>query len=476
MAANALPNRWRIDEHLGIDPRSRPAIYVRLHEAADLSNVNYWLEILFSAGIATLGLVLNSPAVVIGAMLISPLMGPILATGLALVTADLYLGIKSVSNLLLSVFVAVGFSAALVWALPFHSATSEILGRTQPNLLDLGIAMMSGLAGSIVVCRTAEGGGVTALPGVAIAVALMPPLCTLGFGVGSGFNTTIMGGASLLFLTNLVAISASAFLVFLAVGMGAPDVRERVDRLIKQHAMQDWLYRSLTRTKLGRGIEEVGRLRWRVLMMVVLLALLFVPLRQALQQLTDEAVTRLAARDTIRALVPADNLLSQQTEIGRDHLLIRLVVTSAVDPEKVRHAERDLIRRTRKEVTLSVRKVASEEELAILRERLTAPVPAPILPPAPPTFDSVRAELLPRLDTSLRAVWPADVKLLDYELGFTPSGMLVRAKFRGEKPMDQAAVDILSKVLQSQLGAKEIVLVAENVPPEPVKKVRRKGR
>ena len=168
----------------------------------------------------------SSPAVIIGAMLISPLMGPIMATGLALAVGDLYLGIKAVLNLSVSVTVSVAFSGFLVWLLPFHSATSEIISRTNPNLLDLGIALFSGLAGSIVVCR-GGGDGVTALPGVAIAVALMPPLCVMGFGLGSGVNLEIMGGAGLLFLTNLVAIVASAFVVFLLVGMGAPEAQRR---------------------------------------------------------------------------------------------------------------------------------------------------------------------------------------------------------------------------------------------------------
>jgi uncharacterized hydrophobic protein (TIGR00271 family) len=87
-------------------------------------------------------LVESSPAVIIGAMLISPLMGPIMATGLALAVGDLYLGIKAVLNLLASVTVSVAFSGFLVWLLPFHSATSEIVARTNPNLLDLGIAFV----------------------------------------------------------------------------------------------------------------------------------------------------------------------------------------------------------------------------------------------------------------------------------------------------------------------------------------------
>src|SRR5438046_852123 len=118
-----------IEGKLGITPESRVSVYSRVSEASG-PTLMYWLELLFSAGIATLGLVLNSPAVVIGAMLISPLMGPIIAAGLSLAAGDLYLGLKSALSLLASIAVAISFSAALVWLLPFHSPTAEILART----------------------------------------------------------------------------------------------------------------------------------------------------------------------------------------------------------------------------------------------------------------------------------------------------------------------------------------------------------
>jgi hypothetical protein len=101
-----------IENLLGVTAETKPRVYLRLFAAAEL-NLNYILELLLSAGIATFGLVLNSPAVVIGAMLVSPLMGPILAAGLALAASDVYLGIKCLINLILSVLLAVIFSAAI---------------------------------------------------------------------------------------------------------------------------------------------------------------------------------------------------------------------------------------------------------------------------------------------------------------------------------------------------------------------------
>jgi uncharacterized hydrophobic protein (TIGR00271 family) len=198
-AKSVYVSHTRFQLWLRIDERTKPKVYSQVFESARILNLNYWLEIVFSAAIATFGLVLNSPAVIIGAMLISPLMGPIMATGMALAVGELYLAIKAITNLIASVAAAVAFSGFVVWCLPFHSATTEILARSKPNLLDLGVAIVSGLAGSIVVCRGGGGGGVTALPGVAIAVALMPPLCTMGFGLGSGVNLEIMGGAGYYF-------------------------------------------------------------------------------------------------------------------------------------------------------------------------------------------------------------------------------------------------------------------------------------
>jgi hypothetical protein len=126
----------RIPNALEIEPDFGRSLYATLFDGSSLTKLTYWLEIFFAAGIATFGLVLNSPAVIIGAMLISPLMTPIMATGLAIAIGDVYLGVKAVVNLVASVGVSIGLSAAIVSFLPFHSPTEEILSSTNPNLLD----------------------------------------------------------------------------------------------------------------------------------------------------------------------------------------------------------------------------------------------------------------------------------------------------------------------------------------------------
>jgi uncharacterized hydrophobic protein (TIGR00271 family) len=453
--------RARLEHALRIDPQSKPAIYNHISEAAEITSLGYWLEIVFAAAIATLGLVLDSPAVVIGAMLISPLMGPILATGLALAAGDLYLGIRAVASVLASMAGAVGFSAAIVWLLPFHTPTTEILNRTQPNLLDLGVAAFSGLAGSFVLCRSGRGGGVTALPGVAIAVALMPPLCTVGFGVGSGLAWPIVSGAGLLFLTNLAAIVASAFLVFLLVRMDAPDVRDEIDRSIRERSSSQPLFLLLNRTILARSLADVGRLRWRVLMLAAVLVALFVPLSRALLQVKNETVARAAIREAIRHLAPREAVLSELVDLAPDRIRIRLILTDSVPPAKIEHARSLILKRTGRDADLFVRRVAGEEELALLRERLK---PEPITPLA--DLDAVRREWIARLDQPLRETWPADsATLLGYELGFTPEATLVRIRYQAPAAFDPAATAVLRNVLQGRLHVSPLRLEMEWVPP-----------
>jgi len=428
--------------------------------SARVLNANYALELLLSAGIAAFGLVLNSPAVVIGAMLISPLMGPILAAGLAFAASDLYLGIKSFLGILASVATAVLFAAFLVWLLPFQSPTAEILARTQPNLLDLGVALFSGLAGSLVVCRGGGGGGVTALPGVAIAVALMPPLCTVGFGIGSGWNWPIISGAMLLFLTNLVAIGASAFLVFWLEGMDEAEVREAVAPATREEASRGPFAALIEKIHMQSAIGDIGKLRWRVLMLLATFVVLFIPLRNSLNQLARETLARGAAREAVRML-GASNVLTQQLEILPDGIVLRLVVAENVPEEKIRSAERLMIRRARMPASIFVRKVAGEEELAQLRERLRQPAAVPP-PPPPPGLDAMQKLVIEKVAPPVREIWPANSsRLLGYEFGYSETAIILRLKYGSPKPLDPAAREAVERALRARLGLESLSVAFE---------------
>lgn len=184
-------------------------------------DADFFLMIGLSAMISALGLLLNSPAVIIGAMLVAPLMSAIVGLGLGVVQGDLRLLRLAVGATLRGMLlaVAVGALVGLVGSLvgliePGTSPGAEILGRTNPSLLDLGVALASGAAGAYALCRKNVS---ASLPGVAIAAALVPPLAVVGIGLALG-DGRITGGALLLFFTNLIAISAAGGLVFLWLG------------------------------------------------------------------------------------------------------------------------------------------------------------------------------------------------------------------------------------------------------------------
>lgn len=168
-------------------------------------SARYLFMLAMSAGIAVLGLLLSSPAVVIGAMLLSPLMGPIIGLGFSLATGDFGWLRKSAKALAVGSVIAVGFTALIVALSPIQTVTAEIAARTRPNLFDLFVALFSALAGAYAMIRGREG----TVVGVAIATALMPPLAVVGFGLAT-FNWTVFSGALLLYVTNLITIALTA--------------------------------------------------------------------------------------------------------------------------------------------------------------------------------------------------------------------------------------------------------------------------
>lgn len=451
---------------LRIKPETKPEVYLAVFDGADIQNVNYWLELLLSAGIATLGLVISSPAVVIGAMLVSPLMGPLIAAGLSFAAADLYLGIKSLLQLAISIAASILFAGFLVWILPLDAPTPEILARTQPNLLDLGIALFSGLAGALLVSRSksVEGGG-AALPGVAIAVALMPPLCTVGFGLGAGFDWEIMYGAGLLFITNLAAIIASAFLVFYLLRMDHVDVRLAIAQPLLERASDDSIYHWLERkTAISRSFANIGTLRWRVAMIVFAIGVVLVPLSRSLVQLTSELVARDAVEEAVNTVTSSRGaIVSLLYDVHSDPIAVNLIVAEPVDPEKKAAAAAMIRVRTNRDVNFVVRRVASEEELMQIRQGVGAQAAAPPIR----NLDSVRADALARLEDPLAELWPRDAaSLKSKEIGFDPDGIVVRLGYTGEPILDELASEVLRRGIQSQLGVEKLRLELQQLPEE----------
>ena len=160
---------------------------------------NLWV-LIFAILIASLGLNVNSTAVIIGAMLISPLMGPIIGMGFALGTNDLDMLKRAAKNYAISTLISI-LTATLYWFLtPLSDAQSELLARTSPTLYDVLIAFCGGAAGIIALCTKGKS---NVIPGVAIATALMPPLCTAGFGLGTGHIMYFLGAFYLFFINTV---------------------------------------------------------------------------------------------------------------------------------------------------------------------------------------------------------------------------------------------------------------------------------
>lgn len=213
----------KADESEVVDSISRNSIFV---------GGPLW-TLIFAIIIASVGLNVNSTAVIIGAMLISPLMGPIMGIGLGIGTNDFELVKKGGRNLLIATFISIVTSSIYFYITPLHEAQSELLARTTPSIWDVFIAFTGGLAGIIAATRREKS---NVIPGVAIATALMPPLCTAGYGMAMG-NWPFFFGALYLFFINSLFICISTYLIvrflkFDKKHFEDPGVEKKVSRYI----------------------------------------------------------------------------------------------------------------------------------------------------------------------------------------------------------------------------------------------------
>jgi len=255
--------RWGLFEALPkVDVSERAEIYLDIWRGAR-PRVDFYVMIGLAAAIAALGLLLNSPAVIIGAMLVAPLMAAVIALGLGVVQGDARLLRVAIRSVVRGAVLAIAVGLLMSLAGSGRAPTAEMLSRAQPSLLDLAVALASGAAGAYALSRKDVS---ASLPGVAIAAALVPPLATVGLGLGMG-QLAMAGGALLLFATNLVAISAAGGLIFLWLGF-APEPEENKRQVFRSGVwgaaillgvisiILGWLsVDSLRAAKLDRGVQ-----------------------------------------------------------------------------------------------------------------------------------------------------------------------------------------------------------------------------
>lgn len=219
-----LKSRFSLHEDKAPDDE----IEARIRDGVELRGATPWI-LMFAIFVASVGLNVNSTAVIIGAMLISPLMGPIMGTGLGVAVYDFDLVKRSLNNLGIATLISLVVSAIYFALSPLQHAQSELLARTTPTIWDVLIALFGGLAGVIGITRRERS---NVIPGVAIATALMPPVCTAGYGLATQ-QWAFVGGALYLYTINCVFIALATVIGIRALklkqhGFATPAMAKRV--------------------------------------------------------------------------------------------------------------------------------------------------------------------------------------------------------------------------------------------------------
>jgi uncharacterized hydrophobic protein (TIGR00271 family) len=412
--------------------KSPETVYQEAYEGRQFDAV-YFAMMIFACLIALMGLLLNSPAVIIGAMLISPLMGPILACGLALTTAEWALGKKAARNLGFSVTEVILISAIAIHLSPLRQATPEILARTNPNLMDLLIAFFSGLAGTVAL--TSRKTAFTILPGVAIATAVMPPLVTAGYGLGTA-QWVIASGAFMLFFTNFTAIVLSASLVFLLIGF-----RPQVELLGEHHRML---------------------IRWRIAIAASVLLLISVPLLRTLLRAAQQVNIRGRVEATLRQNMQSREdrqLESARVDLRRGAVVVDASIRTAqyIEPAEIEQLRSAIEKQISMPVHLRVQqlqlaqKAVSKEE--VIRDFLAAGLvrPARESKPVPPAEQI--GNLQQQIETSLGSlVGAAGVAIHVTAVGRESDRTVVNASARAPRFTSQDMWSVSAAGLANELS------------------------
>ncbi|WP_437603150.1 DUF389 domain-containing protein [Sorangium sp. So ce590] len=449
----------RIAAAFDIEPEAREAIVRSMLERSAKGAAGYWLQLFLAMGIASLGLVLGSGAVVIGAMLISPLMGPIVELGMGLAIGSPFLALRSFTRVAFSVVMVVASAAVLTLMLPFYEVTSEIAARTSPTALDLLIAIFCAIAAAYTTVRPGSE-TTSSAAGTAIGIALVPPLCVVGYGIGTRV-TSIASGAALLFTANLCAILLFAILCFLLLGYSAVSTAEL------EHA-------ELAKQKPGairrvaRALQVFFELRhgwiFRVMMPLALLGAVYSPLREALARVSWQVRVRTAIVRMLDALPQSTVRSSVSVEHGS--VAVRLVTLGRAD--EAERIERDL----RDKIAGVAGMIPKVDVIAVLDASALEEVAASLRASSTPV-DVVRKEpelvlVQKELAASLAGAWPhAAGPLVAWRLRFPDNEPAVVEVVHVGPALGVPAADLLGRALSRELGA-ELAVQDRALSPEPI--------
>ena len=457
---------------LDVDAWDRPAIYRESAESGTDNRRVYWAVLLLSGAIATLGLAMDSSAVVIGAMLVAPLLGPVLGLALALAVGDGRLSVQTSAIVLASTIGVILVAAALTAVLPFHTVTPEIVARTRPTTLDLAIAVFSGLVGAVVM--VARGSRLSAaIPGVAIAVALIPPLAVAGFGLGIG-RADLIRGSLLLYGANLAGIVLSGMAVFLLIGMHRPEVLHTArghHEKAEPHGIAAWTVRLAWVRSLG-----VFQSAWaRVALVVAFVVALGLPLSQTLTQLARETRVERAVSEAQGALyeIPGRaSILGRQVVLAPDraHVYLRVATTSWFGSAAREEFERRASAAAREPVRLPLEQLpARGEDIEQLRNLFPGQDARAPAAPAAVGLAEILASARGRVAQSMVDVaLPDGVEVVETDVSTSDDGRVVLGIiYAAPEPLDTQAREMLRAQLRRGTDVPTLNLRLRHISTEP---------
>lgn len=459
-----------------VDDEDRAEIFTETATAATTAGAAYWLVLGLAGAIAALGLALNSSAVIIGAMLIAPLLAPVVGLGLALAIGDGRLAVETGLIVLTSTVavILVGAILALALPIPFQTVTAEIAARTRPTTLDLIIAVFSGLAGAAVtVARRSRLSGT--VPGVAVAVALVPPLAVTGYGIGTGWNWPIIRGSLLLYGANLAGIVMSGMAVFLVAGMHRPEVL-RTDaewhEIAANNPFGGWVERI-------PGLRSLGMMQslWaRIALVIAFVALVAIPLRASLQQIARETRIQRAVEVSMRMFSNPGRsfIISRDVELGQKatHVVLNVATTEWFGDSTRLEFERRASASAGEPVSLELDQLpASGGDLSNFATLLSTSKPSTPAAVAPPPTAGARASVLRgQVGEAIRALpLPGGVTVLgfDFVIRDSVAGDALRLTYLAAEPLATQATQIIEKQLGATLSLPRLTIEPELISTVP---------
>lgn len=458
-----------------LDADGRRAIFNEAAGSATDTGASYWLVLGMAGAIALLGLSLNSAAVVIGAMLIAPLLAPVIGLALALAIGDGRLAAQTAVAIAVSTLVVIGVAALITVMLPFSEITAEIASRTRPTTLDLAIAVFSGLAGAVVtVSRGDRLAG--AVPGVAVSVALVPPLAVTGFGIGTGWDWTVIRGSLLLYGANLAGIVMSAMIVFLIAGMHHAEVVEEVSRWHREShpsGLAGW-------TERAPGVRSMGILRStpaRLVLVLTFVALVVIPLSESLKQITREARVQRAVREAAKLFSAPGRafIVSRDVTLGqsRTRVILNVATTRWFDDSTRRTFEQRASADAGEPVDLVLEQLpASSRDLGHLATMIASrdPAAAPAAATATPTPGASIAATQAAVARAMRTLaLPDSITTLGFSFSVRDASDTLHIQLRYLSPdsLTTQARDIVRRQLASALQLPALDLETEQLSMAP---------